>query len=113
MNADFFGVRPVDGINLLILAMLIWILIRIINDAGNLVVWADFVSTKGIDGKQHGDLNKIGQIAGIVLAVVTVLMYADNTTVDPTGLAALLTVALIYLGGVTAFAVWMRSKQKK
>lgn len=106
-----FWLRPVDGINLLILLVLSWILYRVIRDEGNLIEWADFIATRGADGRQHGDLNKVGQLVGIGLATMACLMYADNETVEPTGLAALLGVSLLYLGSVTAYAANLRSKQ--
>ena len=108
---DLFGLRPIEGINLLILLLLVWILFRVINDTGNLIEWADYISTRGTDGKQHGDINKVGQWAGILIAVMSVMMYADNETVDATGLAALLGVALLYLGGVAGYAANLRSRQ--
>ena len=106
-----FWLRPIDGINLLILLVLVWILFRIINDTGNLIEWADYISTRGTDGKQHGDINKVGQWAGILIAMMSVMMYADNETVDATGLAALLGVALLYLGGVAGYAAKLRANQ--
>ena len=106
-----FWLRPIDGINMLILLVLIWILYRIVKDEGNLIQWADYIASRGPDGRQHGDLNKVGQGVGIGLACTSVLMYSDNQTVDPTGLAALLGVALLYLGGVSGYAANLRSKQ--
>lgn len=108
---DVFGLRPIDAINMIILLLLVWILVRVVSDEGNLVVWADYISTRGQDGKQHGDINKIGQLAGIVLAVVVVLMYADADTVEPVGLSTLLGVSLVFLGAPTMYAGWIRSKQ--
>ena len=108
---DFLDLRPVNGVNLLILLVLIWILYRIVRDEGNIIEWADFISTRGNDGKQHGDINKVGQWAGIVIAVMSVLMYSDNQAVDATGLAALLGVALLYLGGVAGYAANLRARQ--
>ena len=108
---SLFWLRPIDGVNLMILLLLWWILIRIVRDDRNDVIWADYISTRGSDGRQHGDINKIGQWAGIILSVMCTLMYADNQTVDPTGLAALLGVALLYLGGVASYAATLRAKQ--
>ena len=103
--------RPVDGINALILLMVIWTFIRVISSEVNTVVWSDFISTRGDDGTQRGDLNKVGQIVGIVVAAMSVLMYADQKNVEPTGLAALLGVALAYLGAVSGYAAFLRSKR--
>lgn len=106
-----FFLRPIDGINLLILLLLCWLLYRIVWNEGTAVEWVDFISTKGADGRQHGDINKIGQWAGIVISVMSVLMYADNQKVEPVGLSALLGVALLYLGGVASYAANLRAKQ--
>lgn len=103
--------RPIDAINILILLVVVWILVRVIMSEQNTVVWADFISTRVTDGSQRGDLNKVGQLAGIVVASVSVLMYADSEKVDPTGLSVLLGVALAYLGAVSAYASFLRSKQ--
>jgi hypothetical protein len=108
---DSIGLRPIDAINMIILLLLLWILVRIVSNDKNLIIWADYVSTRGQDGNQHGDINKIGQLAGIVLAVVVVLMYADNTMVEPVGLSALLGVSLVFLGAPTMYAGFIRSKQ--
>lgn len=108
---EWSALRPVNGVNALILIVLIWILYRVIQDEGNLILWADFISTRGADSKQHGDLTKVGQLVGIGLAAISVLMYADNEVVEPVGLSALLGVALLYLGGVTMYAANLRSKQ--
>ena len=101
------------GINLLILLVLIWILYRVIEDEGNLIIWSDFIASMGLDCKQHGDLNKLGQLAGIFLAVQSVLMYANGDKADGVGLAAVLGVSLAYLGGVSAYAASLRSKRER
>ena len=111
MTLAEFGLRPVDGVNIAILLVVVWILVRVIHSEANAIVWADFISTRGADGSQRGDLNKIGQLVGIAVAAMSVLMYADNKTVDAVGLAALLGVALAYLGGVSAYSAFLRSKQ--
>lgn len=106
-----FGLRPIDGVNILILLALVWILIRLVNDPNNSIIMADYIASRGVDGKQHGDLDKVGQIVGIVVSAMTVLMYADNKTVEPTGLSILLGVSLLYLGGVSMYAKYIRSKR--
>ncbi len=103
--------RPIDGINLLILLVLLWILYRIVRNEDNDIAWEDFISTRAADGRQHGDINKVGQWFGIVIATMPVLMYVDNDKVEPTGLAALLAVSLLYLGGVAGYAANLRAKQ--
>lgn len=111
MFADL-ALRPIDGVNMLILLVLLWILVRVIHSDSNLIVWSDYISSLGADGKQHGDLNKVGQLVGVVIAAMCVLMYADNDKVDPTGLAALLGVSLLYLGGVSGYAANLRAKRE-
>ena len=105
------GLRPVDGINALILLVVIWTFVRVVANEKNTIVWADFISSRGHDGEQRGDLTKVGQLVGIVVSAVTVLMFADSEKVEPVGLSALLGVALVYLGGVTAYSNYIRSKQ--
>lgn len=105
------GLRPVDGINALILLIVIWMFVRIVLSEATQIIYADYISSRGTDGRQHGDLDKVGQVVGIIVAALVVLMYADNEKVEPLGLAALLGVSLLYLGGVTMYAKYIRSKQ--
>ncbi len=106
-----FGLRPVDGINILILLVLVWILVRVINDPNNLIVWADYISTRGSDAKQHGDLNKLLQLMGGVVACITVLLYAGHATVDGLGLAGVLGVVLGFCAGPVMWAAKLRAQQ--
>lgn len=105
------GLKPIDGINLIILLLLLWNLYRIVTSDSTAIYWADFISTRGADGVQHGDINKVGQWAGIIVSTMSVLMYADNEKVDPLGLSALLGVSLLYLGGVASYAATLRAKR--
>ena len=106
-----FWLRPIDGVNLLILLVLLWILYRIIRNEDNDIAWEDFISTRGPDNRQHGDIDKVGKWFGIVIATMPALMYADNERVEPTGLAALLAVSLAYLGGAGGYGATHRAKQ--
>ncbi len=102
--------RPVDGINALILLFVIWIFIRVVSSDVNTIVWADFISTRH-DGEQRGDLNKLLQLAGGVVGCITALLYADNEKVDAIGLAAVLGVVLGFCAGPAMWAANLRSKQ--
>ena len=106
-----FGLRPIDGINILILLFVFWMFVRIVTSEVTQIIYADYISSRGADGKQHGDLDKVGQLVGIIVAALVVLMYADSDKVEPVGLSALLGVSLLYLGGVTMYAKYIRSKQ--
>ena len=106
-----FGLKLSDALRLIIILLLVWNLYRIIHSDSTAIFWADFISTRGADGVQHGDINKVGQWAGIFIAFMSVFMYADNEKVEPIGLSALLGVALLYLGGVATYAATLRSKR--
>lgn len=106
-----FGLRPVDGINALILVVAIWVLVRVINSETNAIIIADFISTRGTDGKPHGDLNKLLQLSGGLVGCITALLYADNDKVDALGLAAVLGVVLGFCAGPAMWAANLRSKQ--
>jgi energy-coupling factor transporter transmembrane protein EcfT len=106
-----FGLRPVDGINLLTLLFVIWMFIRVMNSETNTIVYADFISTLGADGKQHGDINKLGQTVGIVIAALCDLLYAHSKNMDAGGLALVLSVTLAYFAAVKMYATYLKSKQ--
>ncbi len=77
----------------------------------NDLTWDDLVSVRGVDGKNHADWTKIGQGAGVFIAVFIPLQYAINDKFDPVQGALLMGAALVYLGGVAAYSSTLRAKR--
>lgn len=78
----------------------------------NTLEWADLISTRGIaDGKQHADIDKVGKVCGVVLAVWLPSLYAHSEKMDAGGLTLVMAASFAYLGGVSAYSAWLRSKQ--
>ncbi len=88
------------------------LVVRVINSAGNELEWADLISTPARNGgRPHADWNKIGQGFGVVLCVWLPAVYVYSAKMEAVGLAAVMSVALLYLGGVSAYAATLRARQ--
>lgn len=87
-------------------------IVKIINSNHNDLEWADLFSTVSVvDKKQHADWDKIGKGCGVMLCVWMPVVYSYSPKMDATGLALLLGVVLLYLGGVSAYSATLRSRQ--
>jgi hypothetical protein len=76
--------------------------------------WSQFVSTLGKDGKDHGDLTKLGQLVGIIVSSFIVLALAARVnSLDWVGFAAIFTLYLTYVAGVQMFQAYMKSKNSQ
>lgn len=90
----------------------IFLLVRVMNDSTNDLEWADLISSRGIaDGKQHADIDKVGKVCGVVLAVWLPFFYAHSDKMDSTGLSLVMITSFAYLAGVSGYSAWLRSKQ--
>lgn len=107
MNLPGIGV----AFNIIFLLLIVWYLIRKINSNENKLDWTDLVSTKGSDGKEHADIDKIGKCFGVIMAVWLPFMYAHSEKMEASGLVMVMSAALAYLAGVSAYSAWLRSKQ--
>lgn len=96
----------------LALVLLVYKLHRTIEDDGNEIDWWQFISSRGRDGRQYADLTKLGQAAGIVLCFFSTIYLSSKVTCDAgwLGFAGVLSVALLYLGGVQVYQTMMRSR---
>lgn len=103
------NVVMVGGALVVLILLMAWI--RVMDDDENDLKWVDLVSTKGSDGLQHADWDKIGKGCAIVLCVLATIVYAYSPGMDATGLALLLGVVLAYLGGVSGYAATLRARQ--
>jgi len=96
-----------------VIAFLVLLLafVRVVNGENNDLEWWHLVSTRAADGGQYADWNKIGQGLGVVLCVWLPAVYVYSPKMEAVGLAAVMGVALLYLGGVSGYAANLRSKQ--
>jgi hypothetical protein len=101
----------VKAIGLALFLGLLFALIKIVNSAGNSLEWWHLVSSRAQDGSQYADWNKIGQGCGVMLCVGLPTVYVYSPKMEAVGLAAVMGVALLYLGGVSGYAANLRSKQ--
>lgn len=76
------------------------------------IEWRDFFATVGTDGNYHGDWNRVGQCAGVLVCVYSVIYASPNAHKDFTGFALVLTSCLAFLGGVAGYAAFLRSKRE-
>lgn len=84
---------------------------RVFRSTDNDIDWADLVSVMAQNGKQKGDWNQIGKGGGVILCIALPFIYVYSPSMDAMGLAAVMGVALAYLGSVSAYAATLRSKQ--
>lgn len=97
--------------NIIFLIVIAWFVVHSVNRDDNDMQWSEAISTRGPDGKEHFDWNKVGQGCGVILAMTIPYMYVHTTNMEALGLGGLVTVSLGYLGAVSSYSAWLRSKQ--
>jgi hypothetical protein len=102
---------PLFGIFLILFLLLAYAVIRVVNSITNDLEWSQLISSKGHDGQQYADWNKIGQGCGVILCVWLPAVYAHSDKADAVGLSAIMGVALLYLGGVSSYAATLRARR--
>ena len=88
----------------------IWYFVRIFNDPANDLHWWHLVATER-DGNVFADWNKIGQGSGVALSIWMPTVYVNSPNMDATGLALVMGVSLMYLGGVSSYAATLRARK--
>lgn len=96
----------------LAILLLIYQLHKTLEDDQNDLQWWQFISSRGRDGKQYADLTKLGQASGILICFFSIILLADKVTTDAgwLGFSAVLSVVLLYLGGVQAYQTFMKTR---
>lgn len=96
----------------LAVSLLVYQLHRTIEDERNEIDWWQFISSRGRDGKQYADLTKLGQAVGILLCFFSTIYLSSKVTCDAgwLGFAGVLSVVLLYLGGVQVYQTLMRAR---
>lgn len=101
---------PILATALLFIVIVVAIARAFRND-DNDIQWSDLISIRSQDGKQKGDWNQIGKGGGVILCIALPFIYVYSPGMEAVGLAAVMGVALAYLGSVSAYAATLRSKQ--
>lgn len=109
---DFMPLHTlVLALSAIIFLMVVWALVRVMNSSANDLDWSDLISSRGVDGKQHADWNRIGQGLGVVQCVWLPTVYAYSSKMDAGGLALVMGVSLAYLGAVSSYAATLRARR--
>lgn len=92
------------GVNLIILLMLCWGLVRVMNSKNPIEYW-HFISTRNDQGKDVGDINSLGMVFLIVGGtwVVCWLAFREKLEWPIFGLW------LVAIGAVKSWALWARA----
>lgn len=100
--------RSMAAVTVLLLILMVWGLIRVINDDRTPIEWWQFISSRGADGKEYADPNKFGVMIGIIAStwVVTIIAWEGKLTQDYG--PWLFFGWLVFLGGSEAFSKWFR-----
>ena len=86
------------------------VFVKVMNNQNNDLDWYHLFSSGAKDGKTYADWNKIGQGCGVIVATWMPFLYINTNKADAMGLAAVMGVSLLYLGGVSAYSTTLRSK---
>jgi hypothetical protein len=96
---------------MLVIVLLVYQLHRVMEDDANPIQWWQFISSIGKDGKPYADLTKLGQAAGIITCMAVVIIFSARVKdLSWEGFAAVLTIVLLYLGGVQGYQAYMKSR---
>lgn len=84
---------------------------RVLKDDSNPIDWWQFISSPGRDGIERADINKLGQVVGVIL-VFFVAIYLSSQVKDLSweGFSTILLVILAYLGGVQGYQSYLKTK---
>lgn len=102
---------PLFGLFVIMVLLIAYALIRVVNSPDNNLEWSQLVSSKGQDGRQHADWDKIGKGCGVILCMWLPAIYTHSDRSDAMGIAAIMGVALLYLGSVSSYSATLRARQ--
>lgn len=87
------------------------LLLKIMLDKSNDLECWQFIASKGADGKNYADLDKLLKLAGGAFGSWAIVKVAHHDSLDLVGFAAVLTVYFGFVGGSAGWAAYLRSKQ--
>lgn len=79
----------------------------IIHDRSNDIEWWHFIATRGGDGRNYGDVDKLGKVVALTVSSVIVVWHGYALKMD----AILLGVYLAYAGAIGGYSAYLRTKQ--
>jgi len=82
---------------------------RMVNDPRNNVQASDFYSSRGRDGKEHGDTSKLAKLVGVFASTLMVAYTFWAHAVDSFWPVAVFAIWLIFISGIDVFSAWARS----
>lgn len=88
----------------------IWAFYRYMDSGSNPLYWWHFFASKGADGQYYADLNKLGQVTGIAVGSFAIVQLSAGANKDFIGFAAVLAAYFTFVGGVSGYAAFLRSK---
>lgn len=101
-----------DSLRWIFMLALLWAFYRWMQ-SDNGIAWRDFVAADKGNGEYKGDINRVGQCAGVVGCVFVIIATAPNAHKDYAGFALVLAACLAFLGGVASYAARLRAQQSQ
>lgn len=93
------------AVNLILGLIAVWGFVRVVNDPANPIEYWHFFASRGPDGGQYGDINKLGLLIGIASATWVFVWYGYKLKLEwPMAI-----VYLTFIAGVDTYAKWLRS----
>lgn len=103
--------KLVVALTFIVALLLLLGFVRVMSSGDNPLEWWHLVSSRSADGVQYADWDRIGRGLGVVLCTWLPAVYVYSPKMEAVGLAAVMGVALAYLGGVSGYAALLRSKR--
>lgn len=105
---DLIRIPAQHAFNLIVLLIFLLAVYRIVRDENPVEFW-HFISSHAADGKVYGDLDKAGQIIGLVFSTWVVCFLAYTGGMKETTGVVVFVAWLIYASGMGAFSKWARA----
>jgi len=80
----------------------------VIWDKDNEIEYWHFIASKGSDGKNYGDIDKLGKLVALVVASLAVSWHSYALKLD----ALVLGTYLTYAGAIGAWSAYLRAKSR-
>jgi hypothetical protein len=108
--ANFFRALDLQAMVLLsILLVAARAFSRMVNDTRNNVQASDFYSSKGSDGKEHGDTSKLAKLVGVFASTLMVAYTFWAHKIESFWPVSVFLIWLIFISGIDVFSAWARS----
>lgn len=88
---------------------MIWFFYRVVERSEDME-WKEFISTKGSDGKNHPDWDKVGKGVAVIIGSWAIVAIAPNVKTDFVGFSVLLGSYFAFAACTSGYAAYLRSK---